>query len=73
METSKPQKTSEKIFAKQKLIDCKRQISTLKRVSCSSNFSTNKPTFKTIRGGKSSCYSDYYTLLYYPFIILFTL
>ena len=36
-----------KIFAK--LIDYKRQPSYLKRLLCSSNFSTNKPTFKTTK------------------------
>ena len=34
-------KTWGKIFAKHKSIDCKRQPSNLKRLSCSSNFSTN--------------------------------
>ena len=46
-------KTLGKIFSKQKLIDCKRQPSNLKRLLCSSNFSTNKPTFKTTKCGKS--------------------
>ena len=45
-------KTLGKIFAKHKLIDCKRQPSNLKRLLCSSNFSTNKPTFKTTKYGK---------------------
>ena len=40
-------KTLGKIFTKHKLIDCKRQPSNLKRLLCSSNFSTNKPTVKT--------------------------
>ena len=44
-------KTLDKTFAKHKLIDCKRQPSNLKRLSCSSNFSTNKPTFKTTKCG----------------------
>ena len=46
-------KTLSKIFAKHKLIDCKRQPSNLKRLLFSSNFSTNKPTFKTKKCGKS--------------------
>ena len=46
-------KTIGKIFAKHTLIDCKRQPSNLKRLLCSSNFSTNKPTFKTTKCGKS--------------------
>ena len=52
-------KTLGKIFAKHKLIDCKRQPSNLKRLSCSSNFSTNKPTFKTTKCGKSCFCCDY--------------
>ena len=48
-----------KIFAKHKLIDCKRQSSNLKRLLCSSNFSTNKPTFKTTKCGKSCFCCDY--------------
>ena len=36
-------KTFGKIFAKHKLIDYKRQPSNLKKLLCSSNFSTNKP------------------------------
>ena len=35
-----------KIFAKHKLIDCKKQPSDLKRFLCSSNLSRNKTTFK---------------------------
>ena len=46
-------KTLIKIFAKHKLIDCKRQPSNMKRLLCSLNFSTNKPTFKTTKCGKS--------------------
>ena len=52
-------KTLSKIFAKHKLIDCKRQPSNLKRLLCSSNFSTNKPTFKTTKCGKSCFCCDY--------------
>ena len=52
-------KTLIKIFAKHKLIDCKRQPSNLKRLLCSSNFSTNKPTFKTTKCGKSCFCCDY--------------
>ena len=48
-----------KIFAKHKLIDCKRQSSNLKRLLCSSNFSTNKPIFKTTKCGKSCFCCDY--------------
>ena len=48
-----------KIFAKHKLIDCKRQPSNLKRLSCSSNFSTNKPPFRTTKFGKSCFCYDY--------------
>ena len=54
-------KTLGKIFAKHKLIDCKRQPSNLKRLLCSSNFSTNKPTFKTTKCGKSCFCCDYIT------------
>ena len=46
-------KTLGKICAKHKLIDCKRQSSNLKRLLCSSNISTNKPTFKRTKCGKS--------------------
>ena len=52
-------KTLGKIFAKHKLIDCKRQPSNLKRLLCSSNFSTNKPTFQTTKCGKSCFCCDY--------------
>ena len=54
-------KTLRKIFAKHKLIDCKRQPSNLKRILCSSNLcsSTNKPTFKTTKCGKSCFCCDY--------------
>ena len=52
-------KTLGKTFAKHKLIDCKRQPSNLKRFLCSSNFSTNKPTFKTTKCGKSCFCCDY--------------
>ena len=52
-------KTLDKIFAKHKLIDCKRQPSNLKRILCSSNFSRNKPTFETTKCGKSSFCCDY--------------
>ena len=48
-----------KIFAKHKLIDCKRQPSNLKRLSCSLNFSTNKPTFRTTKFGKRCFCYDY--------------
>ena len=48
-------KTLGKTFAKNKLIDCKRQASTLKRLLSSSNFSTNIPTFK-IRKCRKSCF-----------------
>ena len=48
-----------KISAKHKLIDCKRQSSNLKRFLCSSNFSTNKLTFKTTKCGKSCFCCDY--------------
>ena len=53
-------KTLGKIFAAHKLIDCKRQPSNLKRLSCSSNLSSNKPTFKTTKCGKSCFCCDYY-------------
>ena len=52
-------KTLGKIFAKNKLIDCKRQPSNLKRLLCSSNFSTNEPTFKTTKCEKSCFCCDY--------------
>ena len=52
-------KTFGKIFAKHKLIDCKRQPSNLKRLLCSSNFSTNKPTFKTTKCRKGCFGCDY--------------
>ena len=51
-------KTLGKIFAKHKLIDRKKQPSNLKRLLCSSNFSTNKPTFKTTKSGKSCFYPE---------------
>ena len=41
-----------KIFAKYKLIDYKRKPSKLNRFLCSSNFPTNKSTFKTTKCGK---------------------
>ena len=43
-------KTLGKMFAKHKLIDCKRQSSNLKRLLCSSNISTK--TSKTTKGEK---------------------
>ena len=46
-------KTLDKIFAKRKLIDCKREPSNLKRLLCSSKFLTNKSTFKLTKCGKS--------------------
>ena len=46
-------KTLSKTFAKHKLIDCKRQPSNLRRLWCSLNFSTNKPTFKITKFRKS--------------------
>ena len=52
-------KTLGKIFTKHKLIDCKRQPSNLERLLCSSNFSTNKPTFKTPKCRKSCFCCDY--------------
>ena len=52
-------KTLGKIFAKYKLIYCKRQASNLKRLLCSSNFSTNKLTLKTTKFGKSCFCCDY--------------
>ena len=52
-------KTLSKIFAKHKLIDCKRQPSNLKRLLCSSNFSTNKTTFKRTKCRKSCFCCDY--------------
>ena len=45
-------KTLSKIFVKHKLIDCKRQSSNLKRLLCF-RLSTNKPTFKKTKCGKS--------------------
>ena len=47
-------RTLSKIFAKHKLIDCKRETPNLKRLLCSSNFTINKPTFKTTKYEKSS-------------------
>ena len=52
-------KTLGKIFSKHKLIDCKRQSFNLKRLLFSSNFSTNKPTFKTTKCRKSCFCCDY--------------
>ena len=52
-------KTLGKIFSKQKLIDCKRQPSNLKRLLCSSNFSTNKPTLKTTKCKKTCLFCNY--------------
>ena len=52
-------KTLGKIFAKHKLIDCKRQPSNLKRLLCSSNCSTNKLTFKTTKCRKRCFCCDY--------------
>ena len=50
-------KTLRKLFAKHKLIDCKRQPSNLKRLLCSSDFSSNKTTFKAKKWRKSCfCY-----------------
>ena len=46
-------KTLGKIFAKHKLIHSKRQSSNLKRLLFSSNFSTNKPNFKTTKCEKN--------------------
>ena len=57
--TQQTSKTLGKIFVKHKLIDCKRQLSNLKRLLCSSNFSTNKSTFKTAKCGKSCFCYDY--------------
>ena len=48
-----------KIFAKYKLIDYKRKPSKLNRFLRSSNFPTNKSTFKTTKCGKSWFCSDY--------------
>ena len=48
-----------KIFPKHRLIDRKRQPSNLKRLLYSSNFSINKPTFKTTKYGKSCFCCDY--------------
>ena len=48
-----------KIFTKHNVFDCKRQPSNLKRLLCSSNFSTNKPTFKTTKCGKCCFCCDY--------------
>ena len=47
-----------KIFAKHKLIDCKSQSSNLKRLSYSSNFSTDKPTFEIKKFGKLCFFCD---------------
>ena len=52
-------KTEGKIFAKHKLIDFKRQPSNLKRLLCSSNFSTNKPFFKRAKCRKICFCCDY--------------
>ena len=52
-------KTLGKLFAKHKLVYCKRQPSSLKRLLCSSNFPSNKPTFKTTKCGKSCYCCDY--------------
>ena len=52
-------KTLSEISAKHKLIDCKRQPSNLKRLLCSSNFSRNKPTFKTAKCRRSCFCCDY--------------
>ena len=46
-------KTLGKIFAKHKFINCKKQPSYLKRLIRSSSFSTNKPTFKATKCGKT--------------------
>ena len=59
-------KTLGNIFAKYKLIDFKRQPSNLKRLLCSSNFSSNKPTFKTTKGGKN-CFCCHYIIEAEPF------
>ena len=45
-------KTFGKIVTKHKLIDCKRQLSNLKRLLCSLNFSIYKPTLKITKCGK---------------------
>ena len=47
------------MFSKHKLIYCKSQQSNLKRLLCSSNFSTDKPTFKTTKCDRSSFCCDY--------------
>ena len=68
-----------KIFAKHKLIDCKRQPSNLKRLLCSSNISTNNSTFKTTKWGKSCFCCDYiieaelfkFKNWYQPFVLKF--
>ena len=52
-------KTLGKIFAKHKSIDYKRQPPNLKRLLYCSNFSTNKPTFKTTKSTKSCFCCDY--------------
>ena len=52
-------KTLGTIFAKHKSIDCKRQPYNLKRLLCSSNFSSSQPTFKTTKCRKSCICCDY--------------
>ena len=52
-------KTLAKTFVKHKLIDCTRNPSNLKRLLSSSNFATNKQTFKTRKCCKSCFCCDY--------------
>ena len=52
-------KTLGKIFLKHKLVDCERETSNLKRLLCSSNISTKKPTFKKAKCWKSCLCYDY--------------
>ena len=42
-----------KIFAKHKFINCEKQPSYLKKLKRSSSFSTNRPTFKATKCGKT--------------------
>ena len=51
-------KTLSKIFAKRKLIDCRREPFNFKRLFCSSNFLTNKKKKKK-KSGKSYFCCDY--------------
>ena len=48
-----------KIFAKHKLVDCKRQLSNLKSLYFLQTFQQIKPTFETIKCGKSCFCCDY--------------